>query len=145
MTLQNKIRIVSVAILTFILIFSRAMLFAQPEEITINYSKTQKSNRLAPVTFPHELHIENYECLDCHHKYENGENVLEEDELEEGNPAANCTGCHNLKKNCDLQKTFHRQCLSCHVNKQTSFETHAPRMCTGCHKKVKLKDKPNTE
>ena len=123
----------SILLLTFL--FSSTPLFAQPEEIIINHSKSFANKRQPPVTFPHELHMEKYECLDCHHRYENGKNVLDEDELEEGSPAAQCAGCHNLKIACDLQKAFHRQCLYCHVNNRKPGETFGPRMCVGCHKK----------
>jgi c(7)-type cytochrome triheme protein len=117
------------------ILFSGTLLFAQPEEIIINHSKSFKNNRQAPVTFPHGLHMEKFECLDCHHRYENNKNVLDEAELEEGNPAAQCSGCHNLKRTCDLQKTFHRQCLHCHVNNRKPGEKSGPRMCIGCHEK----------
>jgi len=117
------------------LFFSGTLLLAQPEEIIINHSKSFKNNRQAPVPFPHGLHMEKFECLDCHHRYENKKNVLDEAELEEGNPAAQCSGCHNLKRACDLQKTFHRQCLHCHANNRKPGEKSGPRMCIGCHEK----------
>ncbi|MFO7557913.1 MAG: cytochrome c3 family protein [Desulfobacterales bacterium] len=111
-----------------------SMIFAQPEEIILNHTEDFKEKRRPSVTFPHALHFERLECLDCHHRYENGKNVLDEDELEEGNPAAKCSGCHNLKNSCDLQKAFHRQCLYCHANNKTPGEKTGPRMCIGCHK-----------
>lgn len=111
-----------------------SIVHAQPEEIVLNHIKDFKIKRRPPVTFPHEFHMERFECLDCHHRYENGKNVLDEDELAEGSPAARCSTCHSLKDKCDLQKAFHRQCLGCHVNQKTPGEPTGPRMCVGCHK-----------
>lgn len=108
-------------------------LMAQPDEILLNHVKQFIQKRRPPVPFPHGVHMERFECLACHHKYENGKNVLDEDELEEGNPAATCTACHNIKSGCNLQKVFHRQCLECHVNKRPPGEKYGPRMCIGCH------------
>jgi c(7)-type cytochrome triheme protein len=134
MKLKTSIKkLLIVCFLTFF--FSGPLLFAQPEEIILNNSKTFINKRQSSVTFPHELHMERFECLDCHHRYENNKNVLDEDELEEGNSAAQCAGCHNLKSTCDLQKAFHRQCLNCHVNNRKPGEKSGPRMCIGCHKK----------
>lgn len=121
--------------LIVLFLFSSSLLFAQPEEIIIHHSKSFKNKRQGPVNFPHELHMERFECLDCHHRFENGRNVLDESELEEGNPAAQCAGCHNLKSPCDLQKAYHRQCLNCHVNNRNPGEKSGPRMCIGCHEK----------
>ncbi|MBW1898994.1 MAG: cytochrome c3 family protein [Deltaproteobacteria bacterium] len=131
------IKTISAGILCIALFFPGSMIFAQPEEIILNHTENSKEKRRPSVIFPHELHMESYECLDCHHKYENGENVLDEDELEEDNPAAKCSGCHDLENKCDLQKTFHRQCLNCHVNNKIPGEKPGPRMCIGCHEENK--------
>ncbi len=34
-----------------------------------------------PVLFDHELHMYDFDCLDCHHVMENGENVLDDADL----------------------------------------------------------------
>jgi len=112
-----------------------SIVHAQPEEILLNHIKDFKIKRRPPVTFPHELHMERFECLDCHHRYEKGKNVLDESELEEGSPAAKCSTCHSLKNKCDLKNAFHRQCLNCHVNNKVPGEPTGPRMCVGCHKR----------
>jgi c(7)-type cytochrome triheme protein len=129
-----SIKAISAGVLWMALFFPGSMICAQPEEIILNHTEDFKEKRRPSVIFPHELHIERLECLDCHHKYENGKNVLDEDELEEGNPVAKCSGCHNLKNKCDLQKAFHRQCLNCHANNKKPGEKTGPRMCIGCHK-----------
>jgi c(7)-type cytochrome triheme protein len=48
-----------------------------------------------PVLFDHEFHMYDFDCLDCHHDMENGENVLDEVDLVEGNPDILCASCHD--------------------------------------------------
>ena len=109
-----------------------ARLYAQESEITIdNASVFQNKNRTA-VYFSHENHMETFECLDCHHDYQNGENVLDEDELEEdGN--ARCAACHSKGASIELKIAYHRQCMGCHrlVNKQEN--AGLPITCQECH------------
>ncbi|MEX1302369.1 MAG: cytochrome c3 family protein, partial [Desulfotignum sp.] len=52
-------------------------------------------NNRGPVIFDHELHMFEFDCLDCHHVMENGENILDEADLEEGNPDILCSSCHD--------------------------------------------------
>ena len=121
------------AILLFAAIFPGVPSFGQPEDIILNHETTFEKKRRSVVRFPHGLHMENYDCQDCHHKYENGENVLDAEELEEGNPAALCSTCHGLTTNCDLHKAFHCLCLDCHVKESKSGANTGPRQCKGCH------------
>ena len=88
-----------------------------------------------PVPFDHDAHMESAECLDCHHQYEDGENVLDESELEEGDPDILCGACHNDTASIDLQKAFHRQCIGCHTALRKAGEGRAPEMCGTCHVK----------
>ncbi len=122
-----------VLVLILACIFRTAFLYAQPEEILLKHDSLDGERDRPPVLFPHELHMDNYECLDCHHKYEKGENVLDEAELEDGNPSAQCITCHEFKTNCCLQKVFHKQCMGCHVEKRKPGEKKGPRKCNGCH------------
>jgi len=58
-----------------------AVLFAQMESITIN-NPVFKSKSRSSVIFSHGNHmmIENGSCTDCHHRFENGRNVIDANE-----------------------------------------------------------------
>ncbi|MBT3311448.1 MAG: cytochrome c3 family protein [Desulfobacterales bacterium] len=129
------------AFVLFLLLFllSVPIVLAQPDEIILEHNRSLKDRKRPPVFFNHELHMEEIDCLDCHHRYENGENVLDEDELEDGNPAALCITCHKAEKSADLKKTFHGSCLKCHIQESKNGNNRSPRICIGCHKQ-----KPNT-
>jgi hypothetical protein len=88
-------------------------------------------------------------CLLCHHRYENGKNVLDVDELSAGNPDEviklsitppsepndlKCASCHNSinKTNkISARDAFHRQCIGCH-----NEESKGPGLCGECHKRT---------
>lgn len=106
---------------------------AQPDEILLNHSRSFGRNRQNPVRFSHGQHMSQFDCLDCHHRYENKKNVLDPDELEQGAAAAQCLTCHNPGSNCRLQGFFHKQCLSCHIAQQQAGKPSGPRMCIDCH------------
>lgn len=98
------------------------------------------------VAFTHDTHMGGYGCLDCHHRYENGENVLEEDALTETEPdeiimlnvasqeapsEIKCASCHNGNKEItkiDRREAFHRQCIGCHEEISAG-----PVLCGECH------------
>ena len=109
-----------------------ARLHAQESEFYIeNMSAYQDKSRTA-VYFSHENHMETFECLDCHHNYQNGENVLDEDELDEDG-SAKCAACHSKDASIKLKTAYHRQCMGCHrqVNKQEA--ARLPITCGDCH------------
>ncbi len=81
----------------------------------------------------HDLHMDSIDCLDCHHVYENGENVLEESELEDGEVETACSSCHNSDATLDLQKAFHQQCMGCHNKMKKEKEKTGPSLCGECH------------
>ncbi len=112
----------------FISSFIASILYAQPENIVLDHPDAFKIQQRSPVLFPHEQHMMDYECLDCHHKYENGKNILDEEELTEGNSDIACATCHHRQTKIDLQKAYHRQCILCHKENKTD-----PRMCGECH------------
>ena len=85
------------------------------------------------VAFSHDLHMGLYECLDCHHKYEDGVNVLDEDDLVEDSPEVNCAACHDESASIDRQRAFHRQCMGCHIQVRKAGEASGPEMCGACH------------
>ncbi len=109
-------------------IVSVSSLYAQPETIDFCQDKER-----GPVTFPHEQHMDGYECLDCHHDMQNGENVLDEGDLEEGNPSAQCSSCHNSKAKIKAREAFHRQCMGCHDRFKMTTQTTGPSLCGECH------------
>ena len=109
------------------------LLRAQPEEILLNHNEKSGYSHRNPVRFPHEEHMNDFDCLDCHHRYENKKNVLDPSELEEGNPTAKCTTCHKPESCCQLQSVFHSMCMGCHIRLQKSGRKSGPRLCNDCH------------
>lgn len=103
-------------------------LYAYPENIDFGGEKNR-----GPVAFPHELHMEGFECLDCHHIMENGENVLDESDLEEGNPEVLCSSCHNPQSDIKKKEAFHYQCMGCHDTYRMTPEKTGPTLCGECH------------
>lgn len=108
-------------------------LMAQPDEILLNHSKAFGHPREQPVRFSHGKHMNDFDCLDCHHRYKDKKNVLDKSELEEGSPAAQCITCHNPGSNCQLQTIFHKLCLGCHMQLEKSGRKSGPRLCIACH------------
>lgn len=109
-------------------------LSAQPEEIILNNAKVYEKKQRPAVTFPHEVHMAgDLSCTDCHHQYSNGENVLDENELEEGNPDIRCATCHDRETRINIRQAFHRQCVGCHARTQKEGKTSGPRLCGECH------------
>lgn len=83
--------------------------------------------RRPPVSFDHESHAEEFDCLDCHHVFVDGENVLDPLDLETGDAQAACSACHNGSPD-ERMRAFHAQCATCHEGRET-----APKSCNGCH------------
>lgn len=107
-------------------------LYAQESEIFIDNTSAYSSKNRSTVYFSHDNHMETLECLDCHHDYQNGKNVLDEDELEEGG-SARCDACHSKGASIELKTAYHRQCMGCHrqINKQEN--AGLPITCWDCH------------
>ena len=115
--------------------FSAGALWAQPDTLTLQNPTPQKSGR-PPVPFPHSRHIERgLSCKECHHRYDQGKNVLDEGELEEGKPGIRCQECHGPKVRPDLQTAFHKQCLDCHQTYKKEGKKTGPLFCGECHVK----------
>ncbi len=111
-----------------LLLLAASPLQAQPDMMILGNSKGLGKTRPA-VAFPHNRHAEaGLSCKDCHHIYENGKNVLDESNLEEGNQDIRCSACHGPKFKVNLKKAFHDQCMGCHRKKKTG-----PRLCGECH------------
>jgi c(7)-type cytochrome triheme protein len=113
------------------LTFATSLLQAQPDQIQLDHTAAFGSKQRTSVTFPHMRHIETgLSCKDCHHRYDQGKNVLEESDLNEGTPNIRCSECHSSASRFKLREAFHRQCMDCHSKKKTG-----PRFCGECHRK----------
>ena len=99
----------------------------------LNHFKNAPKRQRSAVLFPHDMHMEYFDCLGCHHKYENGENILYEEDLEEGNPDICCLNCHKPDHKVDPEQAFHRQCIGCHEKYRKKGETTGPVLCGSCH------------
>jgi len=105
-----------------------------PEEIIID-NKVYETDRKGPVWFSHLDHAERYaaSCGECHHDYQNGENIWEE-----GLPVAKCFECHDPDHNSGslkkLRIAYHKSCKGCHKRLAADGGTSAPyKQCTDCH------------
>ncbi len=90
-------------------------------------------NSRGPVMFPHEFHMGEFDCLDCHHDMQEGENILDEYDLEEDNPDILCGTCHNPKEKIERMEAFHYQCMGCHNKYKMTNNPAGPSMCGECH------------
>jgi len=87
---------------------------------------TADGAKMAPVTFPHSVHVDKVKvaCAKCHHK-------------DADNPKA-CKTCHDVKdvKNNapKIQDSFHKVCQTCH-KEQAEKGAKVPTKCNECHKK----------
>ena len=97
--------------------------------------KIECSKKREPVGFPHEMHMESYDCEVCHHVYdENKNNVIDTMELYEDNPDIMCSSCHASDNTINTQEAFHRKCLGCHNEEATMGQAAIPTMCNDCHR-----------
>jgi len=81
-----------------------------------------------PVIFHHEEHNENAgldECNQCHHLYEDGKYIEDEDSSDQS-----CSDCHELfdTESPSLMKAFHLNCKGCHQEQK-----QGPVACGECH------------
>jgi hypothetical protein len=108
--------------------------FGQEEEILIDNQDAYIQKHRPAVLFPHELHMGELDCFDCHHDYdEDGDNVLDEDLLDGGGEELLCSSCHDAGTDTDLKKAFHRQCMGCHRDLRITGDGAAPELCGECH------------
>lgn len=129
--LKKNSRLRFPAVLMLILLVS-SFAGAQEEMLVIDNSGVYREKQRTAVMFPHDLHVRDFDCLACHHDYENGENILDEKTLEEGNVDLFCASCHDEAAGIDLKEAYHRQCMGCH----RQFRIH--RCCVVCEKVVSL-------
>ncbi|GAB6094442.1 hypothetical protein JCM14469_06940 [Desulfatiferula olefinivorans] len=113
-------------------------------------TKAPAGKQRPPVSFTHETHMGDFACLDCHHRYENGENVLDEGDLMDVEPDEiimlnmpsseeprdnQCASCHNGDKKItklSSRDALHRQCIGCHEEM-----AQGPVLCGECHVRSK--------
>lgn len=131
MNLNRRYRIITLFILMIAL---PVYIQAQSESIIINNTSIFKVKSRTSVVFPHMNHmsIEGVACTDCHHRFEKGKNVMDLNELAEGNKAIFCSSCHKGKSG--LERAYHRECIGCHDTRKKSGKAAGPRMCGECHK-----------
>jgi hypothetical protein len=121
--------------LTLLVVFSGpTAVYPQPEDIFIDHAAGYGHKSRPGVSFPHERHMDAHECLDCHHDYKNGENILGESDLTE-NGRSLCTRCHIRTAAIDLETAYHRQCMGCHRAVNKIDGEALPITCQDCHPK----------
>lgn len=87
------------------------------------------------VPFPHDMHMDFYDCETCHHIYdENKENTLDPMELDNGGTNVQCSSCHDLNNKINTQEAFHRQCMGCHNEVAVLGQNIVPTACKECHR-----------
>lgn len=133
MTFLKKTIPLSAALLLVLILLGLPEAYGQEAELVLGNREAHPGNQRAAVVFPHEVHMDEYDCLACHHKYLNGENILDEDQLEEGNSAIRCDTCHNSHARICLRKAYHRQCIGCHRKLRIAGEATGPELCGECH------------
>lgn len=108
-------------------------LSAQMETIVIDDPVFSSRSR-PPVRFGHVRHMSlaQVSCTDCHHRFENGRNVLDPAELTDENKSIYCRYCHS--KPSELQRAYHRLCIRCHQSMVKINRSAGPRLCGECHK-----------
>lgn len=89
-----------------------------------------------PVSFPHDMHMTEFGCLDCHHIYDKDQNnILDPMELYAGNPHVKCASCHDDGHRLNRQEAFHQQCIRCHLDfGGLGAAASGPSLCGECHK-----------
>lgn len=132
--LKRHFRLLTLLI-PLLVLFGVSMTFGQEDELTLDNADAYVKKNRAAVTFPHEVHMNDIECLTCHHEYEDGENVLDESTLEEGNPDIRCSACHTADADITIKQAYHRQCMGCHRNLRKAGDATGPELCGECHVK----------
>ena len=136
MALLKKYIWLPTILIPLLILFSLSISYGQEDEMVLSAPDANQAQHRPAVTFPHEQHMGDLDCLTCHHDYnEDGENILDEDELEEGNENILCSSCHDSDTDITLQEAFHRQCMGCHIKLRKAGKATGPDLCGGCHKK----------
>ena len=91
-----------------------------PALILLSRTEVFGTLRRAPVSFTHDYHAGNADCLTCHHN---------------GDPSTACEACHVTPK--ALQEAFHGLCITCHNRMKNTGPAGPPRLCGECHVRPK--------
>lgn len=122
---------------------------AQPDDIVLDDQSVFTSRSRPAVDFPHMQHIDaEIECSSCHHRFQGGENVVDEAELEEDAAGIKCSDCHKTEPGFrfaaeldptkrTLQQAYHRMCMGCHRQLKKENRKAGSVTCGGCHPKKK--------
>jgi len=103
-------------------------------EIIIENQGYMNDNK-KPVKLNHKKHSEEYEiaCDNCHHIYQEGENVWKQ-----GDPVEKCVACHDPMEDrgnvIKLQSAFHKNCRDCHKEMSQKGKEAPYKKCTDCHR-----------
>ena len=133
MALLNKHIWLPAILVPLLIFFALSIANGQEGQLVLNNPDAFPTRQRSAVTFPHELHMDTFDCLECHHDYVKGENVLDEGELEEGNPVIRCTSCHHSASRPDLRHAYHFQCMGCHRRMRIEGQATGPELCGECH------------
>ncbi|MBL7100389.1 MAG: cytochrome c3 family protein [Nanoarchaeota archaeon] len=96
--------------------------------------KVFTNRRKGGVKFTHDQHKDVYKisCKECHHKYENDENIWKDTDSVQG-----CEACHHpveKQGNVDkLQMAYHKNCKDCHKKLAEEGKNAPFKKCNGCH------------
>lgn len=130
---RKKATVLVSAFFSLFLVLSGNCVLAQDLELKMTDDVTRP-----PVIFPHDLHMSGFDCFDCHHDYdEDGNNILDDYALEEGNPDILCGACHTGKTTIEPREAFHLQCMGCHEQFTFNKRPTGPVLCGECHVKEK--------
>jgi hypothetical protein len=126
---------------------------AQPDDISLDDNEVFTSRSRPAVAFPHLRHFDDagIECSECHHRFKDGENIVDEGELAEDAEGIKCSSCHKseagfrFKPDLDptkrtLQQAYHRMCTGCHRQVSKDKKQSGPVTCGQCHPKKKVRE-----
>ncbi len=119
--------------ITILVSYTYTVLLAQPDDIKLDNKQAFGVKQRPSVDFPHSQHMDSLECTDCHHRYVNGKNILDEDTLEDGKQGIKCADCHTGNNKYNLRQAFHSQCMGCHGKLKKEGKKTGPRLCGECH------------
>ncbi len=132
------------------------------EKINITYPKFEFD------FFLHDKHVkkQNNDCSLCHHTYDPEEKDKTLALFYEEGTEQSCYYCHDFtkkrgphlskivkvakEKNLNLETSFHKLCINCHLRKLEKGEQAGPTVCTKCHtgkyrSLAELKDVPRPD
>ena len=120
--MHRKLTVIMVAIVVALaFVATMAVAADAPKQITIDKVAAKKSG----VTFNHETHAADIDCLKCHHK------AASKDAIDKG-----CFDCHgsdaaaNDPTSSKKDNPFHITCKGCHKE-----QAKGPTKCGECHPK----------